>query len=238
MKRLLLLASFFLAEFIAMSQDLITRKDGTEIQAKILEVNTSEIKYKRYSNPDGPVFTLPISDILEVRYENGENDVFTDNQSTVFPGMRYHEYKDLYDSHDYVRQPGDPYSPFWIGFADFFIPGLGNAIAGEWGRAAGFCLVNLGLGLIGNTQRTATVQNGYTYYEYNTMYWVIMAARVGLNIWSVCDAVHVAKVKNMYNQDLRARRVSLDYGLEPFFAYAPSRTTLQPVAGLSLVVSF
>ena len=56
------------------AQDLITTKDGSDIQAVILEVTTSEVK--KYSNLDGPIFTMPKSDILIVRYENGENDVF------------------------------------------------------------------------------------------------------------------------------------------------------------------
>ena len=30
-----------------MAQDIIIKKDGTDIQAKILEVTTSEVKYKR-----------------------------------------------------------------------------------------------------------------------------------------------------------------------------------------------
>ena len=248
MKKVLLAFSIILGcSLSAFAQDIITKKDGTDIQAKILEVNTSEIKYKRFSNLEGPVFTMPKSDILIIRYENGENEVFNENpkavflntEQTVYPGMRYKEYKNFYNTHNYVRQTGDPYSPFWVGFAEVFIPGLGEGIAGEWGRAAGFFFSNLGLGLLSYTQRTPYVQNGYTYYEYSSLYWVIMAARLGLNIWSICDAVHVAKVKNMYNQDLRAQRASLDFNLEPYFAYTPySMNGMQPVAGLSLKVNF
>lgn len=248
MKKVLLAFSIILGcSLSAFAQDIITKKDGTDIQAKILEVNTSEIKYKRFSNLEGPVFIMPKSDILIIRYENGENEVFNESpkavflntEQTVYPGMRYKEYKNFYNTHNYVRQTGDPYSTFWVGFAEVFIPGLGEGIAGEWGRAAGFFFSNLGLGLLSYTQRTPYVQNGYTYYEYSSLYWVIMAARLGLNIWSICDAVHVAKVKNMYNQDLRAQRASLDFNLEPYFAYTPySMNGMQPVAGLSLKVNF
>ena len=170
---------------------------------------------------------------------DNKKSVSLNTDKTVYPGRMYKEYKDFYNSKEYVRQPGDPYSPFWVGFAECFIPGLGEGIAGEWGRAAGFFFANVGLGAIAFSQRIPYYYNGYTYYKYNDLYWVMMAARLCLNIWSICDAVHVAKVKNMYYQDLRAQRASLDFGLEPYFACAPySVSGMQPVAGLSLKVRF
>ena len=250
MKKLFIVFSFILGFGISASaQDLITKKDGTDIQAKILEVSSNEIKYKKFSNLEGPTYSMPISDILIVRYENGENDIFNERQSPVilntdkevFPGMRYRDYKDFYDTHYYVKQAGDPYTPFWIGFGDFFIPGLGNAITGEWGRAAGFFFSNLGLGILASTQVRVVTSSNRTRYEVNGWYWAIMAARLGLNIWSICDAVHVAKAKNMYNQDLNARRAALDFKIEPFFAYTPtgfSTNSYTPATGLTLKLSF
>ena len=247
MKRFVLFAFLLLSAYSAFAQDIITKKDGTDIQAKILEVTTSEVKYKKYSNLEGPVYTMLKSDILIVRYENGENEVFNESQKSVnfntanevFPGMRYREYKDFYNTRNYIRQPGDLYNPFWIGFGDFIIPGLGNAIAGEWGRATGFFFSNLGLQILGLTQVSIVTTSSGSHLEYTNLYWGIMAARLGMNIWSICDAVHVAKVKNMYNQDLRAQRASLDFNVEPYFTYIPYTSNgLQPVAGLSLKVNF
>ena len=34
------------------AQDIITTKDGKDIQSKILEVNANEVKYKKYNNLD------------------------------------------------------------------------------------------------------------------------------------------------------------------------------------------
>ena len=234
----------------ASAQDIITKKDGTDIQAKILEVTVSEVKFKKYNNLDGPTFTMPKTDILIVRYENGENEVFSESQKTVtlntqnevYPGMRYKEYKDFYNTREYVHQPGDPYTPFWIGFGDFFIPGLGNAITGEWGRAAFFFFTNFGLHVLATTQITIMdSQYSGTRYEYSDWYWVIAAVDLGMNIWSIWDAVHVAKVKNMYNQDLRAQRASLDLKIEPYLSGMPAGLTGDtPVlaAGLSVKLTF
>ena len=59
-----------------LSQDIITLKTNEEIKAKVLEINDEEIKYKRFENLDGPLYTLRISKVLKVRYENGFEEVF------------------------------------------------------------------------------------------------------------------------------------------------------------------
>ncbi len=247
MKRHILFAFLFLSVFSGYAKDIITKTDGTDINAKIYEVGLNEVKYKNFSEPDGPMYSIATSEILAISYENGENEVFNSStQNTnnaagiaIVPGMHYRDYKNVYNTREYVHQPGDQFNPFWIGFGDFFIPGLGNAILGEWGRAAGFFFGNAGLGIIGLTQVKYVETNNQKYVQVNPLYWVILAARVGLNVWSICDAVHVSKAKNMYNQDLRSKMSSMDMRLEPYFAYTPtSQTGLQPVTGLSLKLNF
>ena len=78
---LLLLAIIFNAT-LSFSQDIITTKTGEDILAKILEISMTEIKYKKYDNQDGPLFTLLKSDVLMIRYENGSKDIFTDDTKT------------------------------------------------------------------------------------------------------------------------------------------------------------
>src|SRR5882762_1134607 len=67
----------------AFSQDIITTKSGEDILAKISEVGHTEIKYKKFDNQDGPMFTLLKSDVLMIRYENGTKDVFNDEPKPV-----------------------------------------------------------------------------------------------------------------------------------------------------------
>ncbi len=63
------------------SQDVITQKNGDKINAKIVEVGISEIKYKKFDNQDGPVYSIAKRDVLKIIYENGTTDQFsgTDN---------------------------------------------------------------------------------------------------------------------------------------------------------------
>jgi hypothetical protein len=71
----------------AYSQDIITTKSGEDILAKISEVGHTEIKYKKFDNQDGPMFTLLKSDVLMIRYENGTKDIFTEEpkNNTIMP---------------------------------------------------------------------------------------------------------------------------------------------------------
>ena len=162
-----------------------------------------------------------------------------ENEATVVeirPGMKYREYKDLYYAGNYVRLPGDPYSPALLGIASYFVPGLGQAVAGEWGRALRF----FGGCLLGGIVPAALA--GYkdgAFLEAGLLLYI--TGYLTCDIWSTCDAVRVAKIKNMYYQDLRQQRAAMDWKIEPFFAAAPksgsaARTT--PTAGLSLRITF
>ena len=74
MKRFILI--LICLPFIGFTQDNIILKDGNEIAAKIIEINIDDIKYKRYTNLEGPLYTKNIDDVFMIKYENGEKDVF------------------------------------------------------------------------------------------------------------------------------------------------------------------
>ncbi len=63
------------------SQDMITKKSSEDIKAKVIEVTINEIKYKKYDNLNGPLFTILKSDVLMIRYENGSKDIFNELQN-------------------------------------------------------------------------------------------------------------------------------------------------------------
>lgn len=74
------------------SQDSITKKNGDDIQAKVIEVGSSEIKFKKFDNLEGPVFTIPKSDVLLVRYQNGSKDIFTEETKAESKALGATEY--------------------------------------------------------------------------------------------------------------------------------------------------
>ena len=61
------------------AQDKIYRQNGKVVDAKIIEVGSSEIKYKDFNNPDGPIYVLETDRIKKIVYENGKEEKFKDN---------------------------------------------------------------------------------------------------------------------------------------------------------------
>jgi hypothetical protein len=59
------------------SQDTLITKDGEMIGAKVLEINQEEIRYKKSSNPDGPLYVIKKSEVVVIEYQNGTRDVFS-----------------------------------------------------------------------------------------------------------------------------------------------------------------
>lgn len=74
MRKLFILLSFVSLNVSA--QDVIVKKDGSTILSKVIEVNKNDIKYKKYSNQNGPTYTIEISEIMSINYENGEKESF------------------------------------------------------------------------------------------------------------------------------------------------------------------
>lgn len=64
------------------AQDVITKRTGEEIEVKVLEVNINDIKYIKYSNLDGPKYTILKEEIFMIKYENGEKEVYSDYKTT------------------------------------------------------------------------------------------------------------------------------------------------------------
>lgn len=61
---------------LSKSQDFIFKKNGDEIKAKIIEIGKDEIKYKKFENPEGPIYVMEKSIIFLIKYENGSKEVF------------------------------------------------------------------------------------------------------------------------------------------------------------------
>ena len=81
MKRLITLCVFTLMVTASLfAQDIIVTNDAQKIEAKILEVSKSEIKYKEKSNLNGPTFILETKEISSIIYANGKVVLY--NQQT------------------------------------------------------------------------------------------------------------------------------------------------------------
>ncbi len=61
--------------------DLITLKNGDEINAKVLEITDNAIKYKRCDNLDGPLISVGKSNVFSIKYSNGSKEIINSNET-------------------------------------------------------------------------------------------------------------------------------------------------------------
>ena len=151
-----------------------------------------------------------------------------------------------YDPRLYVMEWGDPYNPALSGVCSFLIPGLGQVVAGETGRGLAFFGGYVGCAIVmevGVAQLAYSVNN----YEYGT-YGGSPGAGVGtmligaggmlaVSIWSIVDAVNVAKVNNMYIRDMR-KTSSLKLELAPYVTQISINNKLTTPVGMTMRVTF
>jgi len=85
---------FFACSFTrSMAQDTLIMTNGNIIPAKILEVSTEEVRYKRFDNLEGPVFITKTGEINKIKYQGGNTDILNKPAAPV------------------VTAPVDPYPP-------------------------------------------------------------------------------------------------------------------------------
>ncbi|MBO4466138.1 MAG: hypothetical protein J5748_05620 [Bacteroidales bacterium] len=165
---------------------------------------------------------------------------------------KYKDLKDIYNFRAYLPSEQDPYNVSLAGLFGFCVPGGPQLLMCESGR--GWCFLGASAAFYYIADNSARELNklaaydteGKMYYtdqDKAATYMMIMmgslALDLGVAIWSCIDAKRVAKVKNMYYQDLAAGR-SPSVSFEPFLSYTPTAAngSLKPAAGLSMKLSF
>ncbi|NOX47369.1 MAG: PorT family protein [Chlorobi bacterium] len=103
-KQILVISLFVLLANVGISQDTIYTNSGKTILARILEVSTQEIKYKKFDNPDGPIYKIGVVDINRVVYENGSEDIFYE------PASETEKISWGYGNSHFILQGGATYS--------------------------------------------------------------------------------------------------------------------------------
>jgi len=79
MKKIILFLLIITISSHIFAQDKLYRKNGQVLNVKIIEVGTSEIKYKIADNTESPVYVLEKDRIIKIEYENGKVEKFTPN---------------------------------------------------------------------------------------------------------------------------------------------------------------
>lgn len=93
--------------------DVIFMKDGTEVPAKVLEINSTEIKYKRCDYIDGPTIVINKSDVSQIRYGNGLIELIksgTNNSNSKANTAATDEEQDYYSAQNRIKPITTPHN--------------------------------------------------------------------------------------------------------------------------------
>lgn len=265
-KILFIMAALVLSAATVSAQDLITKKTGEDIKAKVLEIDNNNVKYKLFEEPNGVTYTMPKSQILMIRYESGRNEVFNTAPSVpsayngyavstrepiegIVPGMKYNQLKSIYDYRNWLPEMGDKHNPAVMGVCSWIVPGLGQMISGEIGRGFGWfggavgsaVLMSVGSGLTAGAAAMAYDSSLAGEMEGQIIAGTILTivgsvALLTVDICAIVDACRVAKVRNMYEQDLRKASYSLE--IHPSVDYIRMADKVHPTTGLTLTMNF
>lgn len=77
-KKLIMLIVLLFGFMTGMAQDIIVKKDGSSLSGKVVEVTDTHVKYHKADNPDGPLYSILIADLVRINYDNGATDVFSE----------------------------------------------------------------------------------------------------------------------------------------------------------------
>lgn len=72
MRKFIVLLFLVLGTGITQAQDRMIKTDNTVLTVKIFEIGEEVIKYKPYSNQDGPMFSINVSNVYKIILESGD----------------------------------------------------------------------------------------------------------------------------------------------------------------------
>jgi hypothetical protein len=83
MRKLFILLFLLAGSVPAFTQDEITFRSGEILKAKIIEIGSEDITYKKAENISGPSYSVKKDKVFMIKYENGTKDLFgSDTQVT------------------------------------------------------------------------------------------------------------------------------------------------------------
>lgn len=175
-------------------------------------------------------------------------EYFAKNPDQVVPGLKYKDLKKLYNPKDaaYMADPEYGTGRAWL---NLLIPGLAQYTMGEGGLGTRYLL----FGLLGESMVSLAAYDSYMddldpHYEsiFSTnsgdYYWIPVfggaAIMITNYICSITNAKKVAKVKSLYDYDLKKLGRQVSFETVPFIAPVRVGDKVQPAAGITFAIQF
>lgn len=99
MKQLFVLFLLSLCTVAASAQDVIVKKDGSTVVCRIVDVGSTVVVYKKWSDLKGDSQVINLSDISSINYESGKKEDYSEANNDYKPYNQNdgtHNYNDIY----------------------------------------------------------------------------------------------------------------------------------------------
>lgn len=85
MKKLLLLIALLSSSLYGSAQDKLVKKNGEEIQVKVLEITPDLVKYKNFNNLEGPTISVYKREVFMINYAGGTKEILNPQPAPAQP---------------------------------------------------------------------------------------------------------------------------------------------------------
>ena len=214
------MAMLVLAGFVS-AQDVIITNDSRKIDAQIIEVSQTEVKYKEKSNPNGPTFVLNTSEINSIIYANGSVSTFNQAQNASQQQSGSYQANGQLQAGSFITRSGNSY--FYNGKSmseSEYVAFIQNNCYEAWqSHQNGKKLVKNGWTFFGVGLGCFVISIPLAFAPYSIYYDPILwGAGSGFLISSVvCLPIGYSRVHNsheIFNQQCAKRTAKLELGLQ------------------------
>lgn len=88
MKKTISILAMIFTVSASFAQDVIIKKTGEEVLCKVFEIGSTEIKYHKWENLEGPIYTVKKIEVTKITFENGTEEIIKPNELSVIPTER------------------------------------------------------------------------------------------------------------------------------------------------------
>ncbi len=121
----MLVLLMLLCSIVVYAQDVIVKKNGLTVVCRVVEINSSEVVYKKWTDLKGANYVMNRADVSAVNYENGQQVLISELSTNQFaPGIQNTGVQQLNDnallnleiqSHNYPAKAKRLRKIGWIG---------------------------------------------------------------------------------------------------------------------------
>jgi hypothetical protein len=83
--KLIVTIGLLLFSLVSFCQDIIIKRDKTEMKTRVIEIGDDKIKYKKWELQDGPLYSISKAEVFMIIYANGQRELINQQEPPALP---------------------------------------------------------------------------------------------------------------------------------------------------------